>query len=169
MSATKHRLRTVGSLRFKIQRPRFVFLSALELKLTSCGTATLNVNQQTDVLPSAAAFTLHSVSGGTSSSWGVNMQRQDQLLEMSMNKKPELTVRTSVRLQSQSDPTVSIPVQGNQTHKAGDHRELELVLDHTVSIVVTWKGLERQGESSVVWLSVHTSALWVFQQSSSPV
>lgn len=56
-------------------------------------------------------------------------------------KKPKLTVVTSVGLQSESNPTVGIPVQGDQADVASDHRVLELVLDHTVCVGVPWKCL----------------------------
>ena len=63
---------------------------------------------------------------------------------MEDKKNVKLTVSTSVGLQSESDSTVGIPVQGDQADVAGDHRVLQLVLDHTVCVSVSWKGLGKK-------------------------
>lgn len=74
-------------------------------------------------------------------------------------KKPKLTVRTSIGLQSESNPTIRIPVQWDQADVASDHQVLELMLDHTVCVTVTWKSLEKHINSSklVFCLSIHAS------------
>lgn len=69
------------------------------------------------------------------------MSGSEGLKKQTKKKKPKLTVVTSVGLQSESNPTVGIPVQGDQADVASDHRVLELVLDHTVCVGVTWKCL----------------------------
>lgn len=65
-------------------------------------------------------------------------------------KNIRLTVRTSIGLQPESNPTVWIPVQRNETDKAGDRRLLQLVLDHTVCVTVTWKRLKSQTKDHVL-------------------
>lgn len=60
-----------------------------------------------------------------------------------IQEKPQLTVRTSIGLKSESNPTIGVPVQGDQSDVAGDHWMLELVLDHTVCVTVTWKSLKK--------------------------
>lgn len=75
-------------------------------------------------------------------------------------KRPKLTVRTSVGLQSESNPSIGIPVQGDQADVASDHGVLELVLDHAVCVTVTWKGLKKkthqqQQQQLVYCLSIH--------------
>lgn len=64
-------------------------------------------------------------------------------------KKQQLTVRTSVGLQSESDPTTGIPFQRDQADIASDHEMLELVVDHAVSVAVTWKCLENKSQQRV--------------------
>lgn len=63
-----------------------------------------------------------------------------------VKKKQKLTVRTSVGLESESDPTTEIPFQWDQADIASDHEMLELVVDHAVCITVTWKCLENRSQ-----------------------
>ena len=57
-------------------------------------------------------------------------------------KKTGLTVRTSVGLQSESDPSAGIPVQRNEAEETSDGWLLQLVLNNAVCITVTWKRLK---------------------------
>lgn len=60
---------------------------------------------------------------------------------LSLITKIELTVGTSVGLQSESDPPAEIPVQGEEAEESSHRRLLQLVLNHTVSVTVPWKSL----------------------------
>lgn len=77
-------------------------------------------------------------------------------------KNIRLTVRTSIGLQPESNPTVWIPVQRNETDKAGDCRLLQLVVDHTVCVTVTWKRLKITDKRSCAALSLHEKAVIYF-------
>lgn len=60
---------------------------------------------------------------------------------LSLITEIELTVGTSVGLQSESDPPAEIPVQGEEAEESSHRRLLQLVLNHTVSVTVPWKSL----------------------------
>lgn len=62
----------------------------------------------------------------------------------SLNHESRLTVSTSVYFQSESNPPSGVPVERDQAKKARYHRLLQFVLDHGVSITVTWKCLQQQ-------------------------
>lgn len=72
--------------------------------------------------------------------------------------KAGLTVRTSIGLQPESDPTIRIPVQGEEADVASDHWMLELVLHHTVCVTVTWESLGGENtlaEGHLLFLAFH--------------
>lgn len=68
---------------------------------------------------------------------------------MTISFKTTLTISASIDLQSESNPTIRIPVQWDQPDEASDHWMLEFVLDHTVCVTVTWKGLEKKNTTAV--------------------
>ena len=70
-----------------------------------------------------------------------------------------LTVETSIDLYSHANLSIWIPLQGHKANKAGSHRVQQFMVNHTVSIHVSYKSLKGEGNSvsSILPSHINTS------------
>lgn len=77
------------------------------------------------------------------------------------NSKPELTVRTSIGLQPESNPSTGIPVQRDKADIPSNHWMLELMLNHAVCVSVSWKGLGNTKSPSLLVFKISNYYFWI--------